>query len=202
MGKQQRRGQETRSRILDAAAASFALQGYDATGVAEICRRAGVSKGAFYHHFPSKQAVFIRLTERWLGGLDAQLAELRSGADTTHQALLQMAGTIGQVFASASGQLPMFLEFMNQAIRDPVIWAATNAPYRRYRGYFADMIEDGVTEGALRPVDAALVAQVLVSLAVGLLLQGLLDPQGADWGEVAREGVRMLLDSLDLERRD
>ncbi|MCJ7737907.1 MAG: TetR/AcrR family transcriptional regulator [Anaerolineae bacterium] len=51
----QQRSQATQTSILDAAAAAFAEQGYDATGVAEICKRAGVSKGAFYYHFESKQ---------------------------------------------------------------------------------------------------------------------------------------------------
>ena len=53
MGRQ-KRGEETRSRILDAAQGCFVQHGYDATGVAEICRSAGLSKGAFYYHFPSK----------------------------------------------------------------------------------------------------------------------------------------------------
>jgi AcrR family transcriptional regulator len=50
----QQRGEETHARILEAAAACFGQHGYDAVGVAEICRQANVTKGAFYHHFPSK----------------------------------------------------------------------------------------------------------------------------------------------------
>jgi len=195
----QRRGEETRSRILDAALTCFSQYGYDATGVAEICRCAGLSKGAFYHHFPSKQAVFLELLDRWLAGLDAQLAVARSSAETTSQALLQMAGMVGHVFSSASGNLPVFLEFLNKALHDPTVWQAANAPYRRYRDFFTSMIEDGIAEGSLHPVDAKLVAQVLVSFAVGLVLQGVLDPQGADWGQVAHEGVRMILDGLENE---
>jgi hypothetical protein len=59
------------------------------------------------------------------------------------------------------------------------------------------MIEAGMAEGTLRAVDPETTAHVLVSLAVGVLLQGLLDPQGADWGQVAEEGVRMFLKSLE-----
>ncbi|MGD8474909.1 MAG: helix-turn-helix domain-containing protein, partial [Anaerolineae bacterium] len=66
----QQRGEETRTRILDVAQEAFARYGYDATGVAEICRRAGVTKGGFYHHFPSKQDVFLEMLERWLEGMD------------------------------------------------------------------------------------------------------------------------------------
>ena len=60
----QQRSEETRARILAAALDRFARYGYDATGVAEICRAAGVSKGAFYHHFPSKQAAFLESVEK------------------------------------------------------------------------------------------------------------------------------------------
>ena len=193
----QRRGEETRARILQAAGESFARCGYDATGVAEICRRAGVTKGAFYYHFSSKQALFLELLDRWLAGLDTQLEAARAGAETVPEGLLQMAGMVQQVFQVAGGQLPIFLEFLTQAAHDPAVWQATIAPYRRYRDFFASMIEAGIAEGTLRPVDPEVVAQVIVSLAVGLVLQGLLDSHGADWGQVAQEGIQMLLESLE-----
>ncbi len=193
----QRRGEETRSRILKAAEECFAQHGYDATGVAEICRRAGVSKGAFYHHFPSKQAVFLELLNRWLAGLDTQLEAARAEAGTVPEKFLRMASMVRQVFQAAGGQLPIFLEFLTQAAHDPAVWQTTVAPYRRYRALFSGMIEAGIAEGTLRPVDPETAAQIIVSLAVGLVLQGLLDPDGADWGQVASEGVRMILESIE-----
>jgi hypothetical protein len=60
----QQRGEEKRARILEAAAAGFAEQGYDGTSAAEICHRAEVSKGAFYHHFSSR----ICSWNCWSGG--------------------------------------------------------------------------------------------------------------------------------------
>jgi AcrR family transcriptional regulator len=194
---QQRRGEETRARILEAAVECFAQHGYDATGVAEICDRARVSKGAFYHHFSSKQALFLELLERWLAGLDAQLGAARSGANTVPEGLVQMAGMVQPVFQEGSGRLPFLLEFWNKAARDPEIWRATIAPYYRYRDFFRNMIEAGIVEGALRPVDPEVAAQVIVSLAVGLVLQGVLDPGGADWGRVAQDSVRLLLQGLE-----
>jgi AcrR family transcriptional regulator len=193
----QRRGEETRSRILEAAAESFARYGYDGTGVAEICRRASVTKGAFYHHFPSKQAVFLELLQQWLAGLDAQLEAARAGAATVPQQFLHMAGLVQLVFQIADGKLPIFLEFWTKAGHNPAIWQATVAPYRKYRAFIARMVEAGIAEGTLRAVDPEKAAQVIVSLAVGALLQGLLDPHGADWGQVAEDGVRMLLEGLE-----
>lgn len=57
----QTRSEETRARILQAALTLFARLGYEAASVEDICVEAGVSKGAFYHHFPTKQAVFLQL---------------------------------------------------------------------------------------------------------------------------------------------
>jgi len=48
----------TRDRIVAAAFALFLLHGYDGTGLSEILKRSGLSKGAFYHHFKTKEAVY------------------------------------------------------------------------------------------------------------------------------------------------
>ena len=195
----QQRGEETRARILEAAAECFARYGYEATGVAELCRHAGLSKGAFYHHFPSKQAVFLELLNSWLGALDKQLGAVRAGARTVPEALLQMAGMTRQVFQQASGQLPILLEFWTQAAHDPAVWQATIAPYRRYQAAFTDIIKAGIAEGSLRPVEPTKAARMLLSLTVGLILQGVLDPQGADWGLALEESVEMFLGGLEVK---
>jgi AcrR family transcriptional regulator len=195
----QKRGEETRARILDAAAAGFAEQGYDGTSVAEICQRAGVSKGAFYHHFSSKQTLFLELLERWLDVVDSQLEEMRTAETTVPEQLLAMTDMIRQVFRAAEDQLPVFLEFWARATHDPATWEATIAPYRRYRRIFAGTIENGMAEGTLRPVDADTAARVVVSLAIGVVVQGLLDTGGADWGAVASRGIEMLLEGIRLE---
>lgn len=192
----QARSLETRSHILQAALAGFAEQGYDATGVADICARAGVSKGAFYHHFPSKQALFLALLDEWLRGLDQQLVTQRAAALTVPEGMQAMFGLLRLVFADASGKLPMFLEFWRQAARDPVVWQASMAPYQRYQALFVDLIEAGVAEGTLRPIDPRAGAQAVISLVVGLLFQSLLDPTGTDWGQVAEDSLSLLLHGL------
>ncbi len=196
----QQRGEQTRRRILSAAVECFARSGYDATGVAEICRRADVSKGAFYHHFSSKQALFLELLEGWLGGVDEQLESIRSETASVPEALRAMADMTGVVFAVAGDQLPMFMEFLSKASHDSAVWQATVEPYRRYREFFTRMVEEGIAEGSLRPVDPKTTAYVIVSMAVGTVLQGLLAPQEADWGSAMRAGIQMLLEGLEKKR--
>lgn len=191
----QTRSEETRSHILSAALEHFAGKGYAAASVDDICTAAGVSKGAFYHHFPTKQSVFLALFEDWLATVDAGLESARLA--TVPETLIHMASMLPVIFAQAGGRLPMFLEFWLQASRDEAIWRATIAPYQRYHAYFTALIEQGKAEGSFRAdVDAAAVAQGLVAMAVGMLLQGLLSPDATDWERIARLNVEMLLNSL------
>jgi AcrR family transcriptional regulator len=145
----------------------------------------------------SKQAVFLELLERWLEGIDSGLEHLRSGANTVPEELLRMTAMVRQVFQDAGGKLPIFLEFMTKAGQNPVVWQATVAPFRKYEAFFASMIQEGIGEGSLRALDPQLATHVLLSFALGLLALGLLDPLGADWGQVAQDGMQILLEGLE-----
>jgi AcrR family transcriptional regulator len=190
----QHRGEETRARILDAAVRRFAIAGYDAASVDDICSEAGVSKGAFYHHYPTKQAIFLALMQGWLEMIDLGMVAVHK--ETVPETLVQMTNLLPGVFAAAEDRLPMFLEFWLQASRDEKIWKAMIAPYHHFQDQFAQLVEDGIAEGSLKPNDSHVAAQVIVSLAVGLVLQGVLDPHGADWEKTARESMQILMNGL------
>ena len=54
-----------RRKLLDAALTVIREKGFAATTVDELCARAGVSKGAFFHHFASKEALGVAAAEHW-----------------------------------------------------------------------------------------------------------------------------------------
>ena len=195
----QQRAEETRSHILDAAGELFAEYGYDATSVADICAQAGVTKGAFYHHFASKQAVFLELRDRWLAPLEAQLTLARDPGETLPQLLQQVADLARAMFAEAGEdqRQQVFLELLSAARQDPTILSSMLAPMHRYREWFAQVISAGVKEGTLRKVDRKLAAQVLVSLGFGLIMLSLLDPHGEDWGDIASRAMPLLMQGLE-----
>jgi len=190
----QQRSEETRAKILESAVKLFSTRGYTAASMDDLCAEAGISKGAFYHHFESKQALFLALLDGWLQTIDNAIEATKD--KTVPETFMQMTEAFPYIFETAGGGLPMFLEFWLQASRDKKIWNASIAPYRRYHKYFTSLIKKGVQEGSFIEVDPELASRMIVSTAMGLLLQSLLDPKGANWEKVARESTNLLVSSL------
>jgi len=194
--RQQDRAMQTKENILNAAEHLFAVRGYEATSVSMICDAACVSKGAFYHHYKTKQSIFLKLIQRWLKGLDEQLRLIDESTEDVKEGLLSMGEIIGQVLDVGGPQLPIFLEFWSRAIRDPDVWEATVEPFQRYRDFFAVLVQRGIDEGSLKDVAPHYTARVIISLAVGMLVQGLLDQGGEDWQNVTKEALELLLHGI------
>jgi AcrR family transcriptional regulator len=131
---------DTRDRILTAAVDLFAEQGYDGTSVSQVITRAGVAKGGFYHHFPSKEAllyeVYGDLIGRQLTGMDAILARgLPPGA--TLRALIE-----DLVVTTAASARPA-LVFWRELHR---LGDERTAEYRRQRRRYHDAVRQLVRD--------------------------------------------------------
>jgi len=182
------RSAETRQKILSSAARLFSLNGYDNTGVAEICEAAGVSKGAFYHHFPSKQDVFMSILNEWLDQLSRQMQNSRLASYSVPD------GLIDQVFQISKNHYALFFEFWVQAMRHPEIWQTAIAPYHRFQTWLAALLQSGIDEGSIDPsISPDATSRILIAMVLGQLLQAFFDPIGAAWGNVTKAGIQSMV---------
>jgi AcrR family transcriptional regulator len=98
----------TRQRIVRAAVTLFAEQGFDATSVSQVVARAGVAKGALYHHFASKDdllyEVYRELVERQLLGLTEILGRGWPAAETLRAVIEDLVSTT----AASAGEAKVF----------------------------------------------------------------------------------------------
>jgi AcrR family transcriptional regulator len=193
----QQRSEETHGKILAVSEELFASQGYDTTGVAEICRSAGIIKGAFYHHFPSKKAVFQALLAIWLAQLDQQLDLTLASSQNIPDALISMAQGTGPLFEAAESHIRIILEFWIQAGRQPELWKSTVAPYHHYIDQFSTLFVQAVKAGSFSPeLNPRSSAHLVVALAMGMLLQSFFDPNGESWSQITRDGMQILITGM------
>lgn len=181
---QQDRAHATREAILHAAAQEFDRVGYERTSLTAVLARAGLTKGAFYFHFPSKEAVADALIERQ-SELWAQVREawrLR-GVDP----LSALHG--------------MFAESADRMAADVVLRAGVRLNADREVGYpgvpsthvmweklVAAYVAEAAERGDLLPgVDPEAVARTLCSAALGSRLISSATTECADFPSRIRE---------------
>ena len=82
------RGLATREQLLSVARRLFAHQGYDATSIEAVLREAGTSRGALYHHFGSKEALFEAVLEEVEADIATRVSAAADGEDDPGRALL------------------------------------------------------------------------------------------------------------------
>ena len=169
---QAQRRAATREGLLDAAEQVIAEHGYGAGSLGAIARAAGVSKGALYHHFESKDDLLLALME-------ARFAErLEAGARIAED-------PEGDVPARLIGDVPfnrrwnlLFLEFTLHAARDPQFRREFRKRLARLREGSADVLERfwkarGI-ESEMTAEDAVL---IMVALGNGLAIEAISNPR-------------------------
>jgi AcrR family transcriptional regulator len=80
MAKQAERSETSRKAIIAAATSLFGARGFAATSIDEIAADAGLAKGAVYHHFANKQALFEEVLKHTSAALAAEIAADVAGA--------------------------------------------------------------------------------------------------------------------------
>lgn len=95
MGLRETKRQQTRAALADAALDLFAERGYDATTIADIAERAGVSPRTFFTHHPSKEQVLFADDDVILESLSAALADRPAGEATLDAVRGWLVGLLG-----------------------------------------------------------------------------------------------------------
>jgi AcrR family transcriptional regulator len=153
----ERRG-ETRERLLAAAVAVFAEQGFHAGTTKAITQRAGVAEGLLFHYFPSKTDLLLAVLARdpLKPEIERLLAEF--GDQPVADALPRMAR---HWLAVLRGHRPVALVLLQAAHADPQVQGAILAAVEGITTLLAEYFTRHAASGALRPEAPTAAAQVL-----------------------------------------
>jgi AcrR family transcriptional regulator len=162
------RGEATRRLIIEAAAFAFAEHGFHGVSLNDIVRESGLTKGAFYFHFPSKEAlaleVFRTKQEKWVGATMAAMMAKQRAYDQLN-AMLDCGCEMHENDASARVVGRLCLELS----REPQLAPKLIGHLTVWFDIVAGVVAKAQSEGDVRPdIDPRGAAEVIVSAFIGL----------------------------------
>jgi AcrR family transcriptional regulator len=192
MATQAERREKTRTAIVKAARRIFGEHGFAATTMDDIAAGARVAKGAVYHHFPTKEAVFEAVFEQTSLDLVSDLGRI-AGAEKDPLAAIA-AGTEAYFAACARGPTGQIMLRDGPAVLGWERWRAIDA--RHFGGKFPHALAAAMEVGVIarQPIEP------LARLMLGAVMEAAVAVSaGPDIGKAGKEytrAFRALLDAL------
>jgi AcrR family transcriptional regulator len=201
----ERRKQELRAEIVDAAFAEFSERGYHDTGIAHIAERLGIGHGTFYRYFENKRDildhVMTGLIERTMSALAADnapdaatsLEEYRAQTERIAEALTRILDEDPRVLR----MLLLEATSIDAELTERVLGVFATAE-QMTAAYF----ENGVARGYLRKdLDVDATATAVVGAMLGAMVRALREPGDTEQHlRVSRAVLRMMLEGIVAER--
>jgi TetR/AcrR family transcriptional repressor of nem operon len=171
------KAQATRTRILEAANDLFYLHGYNATGLDKVIQAAGVTKGNFYYHFKSKEALAeatldlhfeIRSKE-----MEKKVLELKASPFERLMALLNLISSLqkqqykdDQIRGCYFGNFTLELSADSHLIQTKI-----KKVFKQYLQLIESLLEKAISSGDVRQdIEAADMASIILSQMEGAIL--------------------------------
>jgi AcrR family transcriptional regulator len=127
MTSQAERRTATVAAIVAAATELFTARGFAAVSIDDIASRAGVAKGAVYHHFESKEKIFLRVFEQMTAALAAEVAASASAAKSILERFEH--GTLKYLTSIAGGKFRQVLLIDGPAVLGWEKWREIDTRY-------------------------------------------------------------------------
>ncbi|WP_308164253.1 TetR/AcrR family transcriptional regulator [Nonomuraea sediminis] len=134
-----------RQRLLGEATRLFAERGFEGTSVQEIVLAAGVTKGAMYHYFDSKDDLLHEIYGRVLRMQMERLTSIADGPGTVAERLHAAAADVVETSTANLDDTKIFFRSMH--LLAPETQKNVRADRRRYHERFRDLVAEGQREG-------------------------------------------------------
>jgi TetR/AcrR family fatty acid metabolism transcriptional regulator len=184
----------TRDRILRSALEVFARKGYHRAIVDDIVRASGTSKGAVYHHFANKEAVFLALVDDFA----ARLAAAVSGAIAMrHGALAKVESALRAVLETFGGNRELARLILLEAVSLGPTYAAKRAEvHARFAALIRGYLDQAVAEGAIPAIDTRVATLAWLGAVNELVLAWLADDADGELATSVPVLTELLLRSI------
>jgi AcrR family transcriptional regulator len=187
---------ERRNQILDAAEKVFAGQGFNQARMDDIVSESGLSKGALYWYYKSKDAIILALLDRVFIAEMEEAEKLIAQPGSAEERIRVLALSAVREIRHFEPIMSLGYEFVALAARRREVRERLKSYYQRYTEILAQVIRQGIESGEFDDVDAVNAAMTIIGMYEGLALMWFIDPQSLDWNEMAHVPMDVFLTGI------
>ena len=155
--------EERQYQILEAAMEVFVSNGYANTRMDDIVSQSGLSKGALYHHYPSKKELFIALIDHWEVYCFPDFYSRNGRNRTSVEILHDFSRALLDVFRDKQYVFLAEVEFWALSNRDKEINDRSKSLYKKLLVLFELVLQKGVRNGEFKKIDTKAISLIILS---------------------------------------
>jgi AcrR family transcriptional regulator len=186
---------ERRAQIIGAALACFGRKGYVNTTMNDIVAESGLSKGAIYWYFKSKDDLFEAALTSIFEGVAVESMQAMMACETSAERLRVGAQSMVALCRDIEGYFGLIVEFWAQSENRDEAMAFWAQMLTQYQQAVAAIFEEGARAGEFREVDASALAWMIMAAYDGLAAYDMMMPD-LDMDRVSETFVETLLKGL------
>lgn len=196
--QKQLQSEQTRQQIISAATLLFVQKGFFGTSISDLAKATNLTKGAFYHHFESKDALFFAVMKSMRQTWNAEVAR---NVFTSKDALTRLTAVI-ENHTRMLGENEQFCLLLNGLVMEmdginPEFMIALEGIYTDLATFIENIIRKGQKAGQIRDdLNARLIAMNMIGMLRGIGCSPIFKRMGFDSNEMAKVLNQILLDGL------
>lgn len=188
-----------RDQILQAAIVCFSRKGYHLTTMDDIVAESGMSKGSLYWHYKNKKAILISVAEWYFGQMVGEMMGAAQQAPTAAGQIKTLLSLFTEMMDTEEALINVFIDFYAETRHDDEVTEVLQEMMLPFVDAIAAIVEEGVTSGEFKPVNARNVAITFMAAGDGLFLYRPIFADQFDWRGVAEFFSEMFLTALCAE---
>jgi TetR/AcrR family fatty acid metabolism transcriptional regulator len=188
--------EERKTQILNAAEEVFTRKGLNDARMDDIAEKTGLSKGALYWYFNSKDDLIIAILDRIFLGAFKQLESDKGDHLSATEGIQQFTEEAIRDYTRMLHLMPVAYEFLALAFRNKTVQKALKQYLNIYMDALVPIIQHGIDSGEFRPVDAEEVAIAAGAIFEGTVLLWVYDKSRIDVVRHIHSSINLLLQGV------
>jgi AcrR family transcriptional regulator len=189
--------EERKKQIIDAALEVFSKEGFHEARMEDIARTAGLSKGALYWYFNSKDKIIASLMTSFFDREFSRIEEWASKEESSRNLLQNLVNMIVEDLLSVKPFMSILYEFWAMSFRNRTVGKFIRESMHRYLDLIVPVVQRGIDQGEFKELDARDVAMALGAILEGSILLWSYDLNNIDFKSLITNSVTIFLDGIE-----